>query len=794
MSRNLPAHVRASPPVPAVDAPRPRWAGAEEPEGIDWRRVLSALKRYRWLVALVALFGTGAGVGVTRFLDATYVAQATVWIDEGDGRVPERGGPIRTGQLLHSVSWADLLTSYVVLDAVVRDQRLYLAPRSPGDAAVLTDFGIGEQFRPGDYRLTVDQSGAAYALATRDGIVLERGTVGDSIGKRLGFAWAPRAGALPYGESVEFTVLTLRDAARRLAENLQVQMDLEGNFLRLELRGTEPERIASVLNEVGDRFVDVAAELKRRKLTEVTRILEEQRRYARENLARAENALQQFQVQTITLPSGRQRRATGEGDGDPLVGNFFEMRLEREQLRRDRDAITRVLAGAPGAALNADALGVIGAVREASELSQALDTLRAHQAELRALRHRYADEYPPLVRLIERITTLERETIPRLAGAVVADLAAREADLETRLAGSARELSAIPPRAIEEARLERAAELAAKLATTLEERYAETRLAEASAVPDVRILDPAVVPREPVKDAAPRVILIAFLASVGLGGLGAVVLDRFDPRVRYPEEVSRGMGLPILGAIPHLRRPAPGEAPSHEATAEIVEALRGVRMNLVHLLHERRPLQLTFTSPGAGDGKSFVAANLALAFAEQGYRTLLVDGDIRRGSQHRRFNVTRRPGLSDFLVDNALLGEIVRRTPYPSLSLIGCGARTREAPELLGSQRMEAMLGELASSYDVILCDSPPLTAGVDPYVLGTLMGNLLLVVRTGVSHREVAQAKLEVLSRLPIRIVGAVLNAVPAGEHDAYYAYSYYLPGYEATDEPVRTGGPKVI
>ena len=95
---------------------------------------------------------------------------------------------------------------------------------------------------------------------------------------------------------------------------------------------------------------------------------------------------------------------------------------------------------------------------------------------------------------------------------------------------------------------------------------------------------------------------------------------------------------------------------------------------------------------------------------------------------------------------------------------------------------MSQLFDTLRPRYDVILVDSPPLSAGVDPLILGTLTGHLVVVLRTGFSHRDVASAKLEVLQRLPVRLLGAILNAVPAGE--AYRYYSYYLPGYEAVDE----------
>jgi tyrosine-protein kinase Etk/Wzc len=107
---------------------------------------------------------------------------------------------------------------------------------------------------------------------------------------------------------------------------------------------------------------------------------------------------------------------------------------------------------------------------------------------------------------------------------------------------------------------------------------------------------------------------------------------------------------------------------------------------------------------------------------------------------------------------------------------------------------MGSLLEQLRPEYDAIVIDSPPLTAGVDPFVLGTLTGSLIVVLRTGHSNREIAGAKLEVLDRLPIRLLGAILNDVPKGAAYGYYAYySYYLPGYESAEEREETG-PLVI
>jgi capsular exopolysaccharide synthesis family protein len=773
--------------VPTPVMPRARTPATETDDpGPDWRRISSALWHYKWVVFLCAVLGIAGGIAATRALRPTYVAQATVWIDVPDNRRDQdRAGPIRQGGLLTSDAWIDLLRSYVVLDHVVRELRLYLELKSIEDTARFAGFGVTDTFHPGQYVLTVDGDGRNYVLSTPKGAELERGAVGDSVGSRLGFVWAPTPALLPAGHKIEFTLATPRDAALQLGERLDVRMDLNGNFLSVDLRGSSPRQIANILNATTARFVQVAGQLKREKLTELTKILQDQRAYAQRNLDDAESALKSFRMRTITLPSdqamggaGSAGAATGAPARDPVIDDFFQRQFERDQLGRDRANILRVLTQAGDSGLPVDAFAAITSVQHSPELANALKELSDKQAQLRTYRYHYSDAYPLVQRLLGEIAELERRTIPALAQALVAQLAQRETDLSKQVDVASRDLRQIPARSVDEARLRRAVQLAEESYNTVQGRFLEATLAaEASSVPDVRILDPAVVPQRPVKNTAPRLLFMGLVAGLGLGVVGAVVLDRLDPRVRYPEQVSRDLGLPILGALPHLRR--------DQEPAEVVEALRGLCLNLVHAYGAAGPLLVTVTSPGPGDGKSFLSANLALTFADGGHRTLLIDGDIRRGVLHRRFKAARQPGLTDYLRDEATRDQVVQTTAYPWLSFVGCGTRSHRAPELLGSPAMTTLISGVRLDYDVILIDSPPLGAGVDPFILGTATGNVLLVLRSGYSHREMTEAKLEVLDRLPVRTLGAVLNDVPRGGGAGYYAYySYHLPGYEAVDE----------
>src|SRR5438132_13763121 len=133
--------------------------GDRAESGVDWRRVLSALLRFKWLIATFTLVGTVAGVGATRFIKPVYSAQAKIWIDVEGRRSPDRSlAPIRPGQLLDAESWVDLLRSYVVLDQVVHDQRLFVGSAARADTQAIDRIRVADPDQPAEHRPRVDRS------------------------------------------------------------------------------------------------------------------------------------------------------------------------------------------------------------------------------------------------------------------------------------------------------------------------------------------------------------------------------------------------------------------------------------------------------------------------------------------------------------------------------------------------------------------------------------------------------------------------------------------------------------
>lgn len=207
-------------------------------------------------------------------------------------------------------------------------------------------------------------------------------------------------------------------------------------------------------------------------------------------------------------------------------------------------------------------------------------------------------------------------------------------------------------------------------------------------------------------------------------------------------------------------------------------------MNTRYAADPARPLAVTITSPGPNDGKSLISSNLALSFAESGARTLLIDGDIRRGDLAKTFNVNGRPGLVEYLDGTALIAEVLYpTTSHQNLTLMPGGAKRRRAPELLATPRLNQLIAQMTNEYDVVIVDSPPLGAGFDAYALATATGNMALVMRAGVTDRKMAAAKMGVVDTLPVRVMGAVLNGIKLT--GVYQYYSYYQD-YAASDEEV--------
>jgi capsular exopolysaccharide synthesis family protein len=767
-------------------------AGPPQGGALNIGRYVSAIRRYKWLIAVIVLLGTIGGIVATRFIKPTYQVDTTIVVGES----PDPKGPVRPQVVLNEAAWVELIKSFAILDPVARQTAMFVTPKTDDDSVLFRDFQPTSDLQPGEYSLAIDRGARKYELAVnrnRATAVVERGALGDSIGRVVGFAWQPPSDQLAKRERVAFQVRTPREAANDLRNRLNVVLPPQSRFIKLSLKGQRSQEIAKTMNAVLREFVAEAAALKKRNLTDQRIALGEQLEQSQANLQNFERQLQDVKVKNaLKRPEGLPISPTGVTTYDPGTSNFFNLKVAAEAAHQDRIAVESLLGGGPNVRVTPEQLlSIPGVLQKSPDLDAAVKELTKSEADLRTLRSKYTDQAPLVVAKADEVERIKRQTLPSIARQTLDQLRRQEAELDRRVESASGDMKQIPMLVIEEGRLTRERDLAATLYADIQSRYNLAKLAEASAIPDVSVLDSAVAPLVPTSNTAPMILLLVIGSSLGLAIVIAILLDLLDKRFRYPEQATHELGLDILGTIPTIRRGRNG-ATRMEDEAQLVEAFRGLRLNVRNAANGGGPVTVAISSPGPGDGKSLISSNLALAFAEAGYRTLLIDGDIRRGQLHSTFAVPQRPGLVDHLTGDIVIEDVIRETSHANLFVIPCGTRRHRGPELLAADSTVKMVRGLRSRFDAIIVDTAPLGAGIDPYALGAAAGTMLLVLRTGQTDRKLAQAKLTTLDRLPVRLIGAVLNDVRA---DGMYKYYAYLDGYgtlEDEDEPrlVQAGG----
>jgi polysaccharide biosynthesis transport protein len=295
---------------------------------------------------------------------------------------------------------------------------------------------------------------------------------------------------------------------------------------------------------------------------------------------------------------------------------------------------------------------------------------------------------------------------------------------------------------------------------------------------ELAIIDP---PRTPTAMAAPRPLLNALVSGI-LGILVATgvafVWEKLDDRVRTPEDVEAVTGLPTIGTV--VRMPGDRNRKEFYRLATLLyprsvaaEAFRTIRTNLEFASLDRDLRTLTITSALSGEGKSVVSANLAVAFAQAGRRTILVDADLRRPGVHELFSVVNTVGLTDMMLSDSVdLRLVAKDTEEPNLRIVTSGTTPANPAELLGSQRMAAILQRLLADADLVVLDTPPVAAVTDAALLAARSDSTLLVVNPDRSSERMVRKAREALRHVNARVVGVVLNNVSArdAEANAYY------------------------
>ncbi len=311
--------------------------------------------------------------------------------------------------------------------------------------------------------------------------------------------------------------------------------------------------------------------------------------------------------------------------------------------------------------------------------------------------------------------------------------------------------------------------------------YEEVRVAEAQATSNVVQVEPARPPAEPVRPRVAVNTLLAGMVGFMLAVAGIFLVEAMDNTLRTPDDVTRLLGLPVLGVIADHPVEDGHLVALDTPRSPVAEAFRSLRTNLQFASVDRPLVKLLVTSPGPGEGKSTVAANLAAVLAQSGRRVTLLDADMRRPRVHRLYGLPNRKGLSGLFVGSRiLLDGALQTTPTENLTAITTGELPPNPSELLGSEKMNEIIAKVMEISDVLVIDSPPVMLVTDSAVLSQRVDGVLLVLRQGETNLEFARQSVEALRRVGANLLGVVLNGVPVrSSRYGYYRYQGYAAGY---------------
>lgn len=555
------------------------------------------------------------------------------------------------------------------------------------------------------------------------------------------------------------------DVAAALAARVSVDVGPNTKLLRVSYEGPDQGTVAGIANMIVKCYKEETIRRRESSSRYAAVWLDEQLPKLERQVSEAEKRLQAFQEEHKVVSLDRAH--------DVISQRLEQLNTDVTSAERERIGLEADYAQVGAAAGDPAELDSLPAVTDnpmIRSLESQILALGGQRTDLlRTLRPDHRD-----VRSVDsKIADLEAERREKVGIAVsslrkrLGAARAKEKALREVLAVQQQRALELNEKLIRLNGLKRDVEHAKQRLAPVRERSGQVDLVAALKSVPVQIIDEAERPLGPAKPR--RSVYLAIGAFLGLiAGVNlAFLIERASNRIRSPEDVERAAHLRILGVVPHMTARESRKlflACHFDPKSTAAEAYRSIRTHLLLATGASGSSILMVTSPVDKEGKTTTASNIASAMAQAQKRVLLVDGDMRRSSAHKAFDMDRTRGLSTCLMDGLAPAEAAQQSEIPGLSVMTAGKTPENPAELLGSAKMVELLGWAKRSYDLVIVDAPPVGVVTDPSIIAPLVDGVVLVVRADRTPRRAAAHGRELLEDAKAKVIGAVLNDIPSG------------------------------
>ena len=568
-----------------------------------------------------------------------------------------------------------------------------------------------------------------------------------------------------------------------LQSALRVTHDVRsGDVLAISFTSADPIRAAKLANDIANAYLVDKLDTRLEAAKRVSAWLSDRLAVLRQEVTDSENAVASFRAEHGLTQSGNV--TLNQQQLSDLNAKLIDAKADLAQKKASVDQLNAITAknGNLQSMPEITNAGALPALRQ-----QAAD-LSAKEAELLA---HYGPTHPAVVNLSAQLRDVESSIgteTQRLAASIRNQYTlaqARVDSLEASLKQATGQTNVDDATAIHLHELERTA-TANK--TLFEEFLKDAKVTQEQSTfepQDIRVITPALPPNTPSSPNTKRFILISLFIGLALGVGGAVAREKLKSGFTTPKQVEDLLGLPLLSSVNHLAaselktdnaRIHAFEFPTAKPLSRYSEAIRSLRSGIRMTDVDRPPKVIQVTSAVPREGKTTIALSLAASAAAADLKVLFIDADLRHPTATRLFDLQKQVGLVDLLLGEVEIGDALTFLDPARYFVLGAGKSSQNPSDLLGSDRMKAIVAALSRDFDLVVIDTPPMGPVIDPAVMARLVDKVVLVVRWSSTARELVKQVVDQLTGHP-KVAGVVFNQVNERQASRYgrHAYSYY-------------------